>query len=472
MRESRRHFLKTCSALSMAGAASPFALNLAAINAASAATPGTYKALVCLFFYGGNDHTNTFIPYDQASYDQYNAARASIAISRDPTAANPPGLAPTATGPVASQGGRDFAFHPALTAFKTHWTAGKLAVVANVGPLVVPIPTKADYQNPSVPKPPQLFSHNDQQSVWQAYRPIGEGAKIGWGGKIGDLLKSQNTNPANNRLFTCISAGGSSVFLSGEDVIQYRVGSSGSTPIAGIVPGNLYGAPAAATSAYQSLITGASTNLLENELGVVTDRSIDANQQLSSALGASLFNPTVPPNNNLASQLAIVARIISVASALQTNRQVFLVSIGGFDNHDVLLTGHAQQLTQVNGAVAAFYQWLVTLGVQDQVTLFTASDFGRTLTSNGDGSDHGWGSHHFVLGGAVQGGNVYGTFHPTVFGAGNPADIGQGNLIPGISVDQYAATFARWMGVSNTDMGTVLPNFPTNFGSSYLSFLP
>jgi uncharacterized protein (DUF1501 family) len=161
-----------------------------------------------------------------------------------------------------------------------------------------------------------------------------------------------------------------------------------------------------------------------------------------------------------------------VADILGTNRQVFLVSIGGFDNHDVLLTQHAQQLTQVNNAVAAFYQWLVQLGVQDQVTLFTASDFGRTLTSNGDGSDHGWGAHHFVLGGAVQGGNVYGTFPPTTFFAsGNQLDIGQGNLIPGISVDQYAATFAHWLGVSDTDLDVVVPNF-ANFSPNYLSFLP
>ena len=145
------------------------------------------------------------------------------------------------------------------------------------------------------------------------------------------------------------------------------------------------------------------------------------------------------------------------------------MSIGGFDNHDVLLTQHAQQLTLVNNAVDAFYSWLVQLGVQNDVTLFTASDFGRTLTSNGDGSDHGWGSHHFVLGGSVVGREVYGTFSPTVFGSG--VDIGQGNLLPGIAVDQYAATFARWLGISDTDMPLVLPN-TVNFSPRYVSFLP
>jgi uncharacterized protein (DUF1501 family) len=459
MRASRRQFLKTCSLLSMAGAASPFALNLAAIGAASAQSLPGYRALVCLFFYGGNDHTNTFIPHDLASYGEYGASRSSIAIPRDAA------LTANATGPVASQGGREFAFHPALTAFKSHWDAGRLAVVANVGPLVVPT-TKVQYQNRSVALPPKLFSHNDQQSVWQAYRPIGEGAKIGWGGRIGDLLASQNANA----LFTCISAGGNSVFLSGTNVLQYQVGSSGPSSISSI-SGTIYGSGGtAASTAYRSLITGTSPNLFENELGVVTNRSITANQQLSAALpSASTLLPAIPANNNLASQLSVIARIIAARTTLASSRQVFLVSIGGFDNHDFLLTQHAQQLTLVNNAVGAFYSWLVQLGVQNDVTLFTASDFGRTLTSNGDGSDHGWGSHHFVLGGSVTGREVYGTFSPTVFGSG--VDIGQGNLLPGISVDQYAANFARWLGVSSTDLPLVLPNI-VNFAALNPGFLP
>jgi uncharacterized protein (DUF1501 family) len=468
MRESRRHFLKTCSLMSMAGAAGPFALNLAAIGAASAQTAPAYRAIVCLFFYGGNDHTNTFLPYDQASYDQYSAARASIVVPRDAA------LAANATGVVASQGGREFAFHPALTAFKTHWDAGKLAVLANVGPLIVPT-TRDQYRNRLVPLPPKLFSHNDQQSVWQAYQPIGEGAKVGWGGRIGDLLMSQNSNT----LYTCISAGGNSVFLSGVNALQYQVGSSGPVRISAIPPTTTLFGSTTAPAAYENLLKSTSPNLLENELGVVTNRSITANQQLSAALPAeSTLVPTKPANNGLANQLAVVARIIKARNTLSNARQVFLVSIGGFDSHDVLLTQHTAQLTQVNNAVAAFYQWMVQEGVENDVTLFTASDFGRTLTSNGDGSDHGWGSHHFVLGGAVQGknapgGGVYGTFPPTTFFAsGNPVDIGQGNLVPTLAVDQYAATLARWMGVpDDITMRDVLPNID-NFATRYINFLP
>jgi uncharacterized protein (DUF1501 family) len=459
MRESRRQFLKTCSLMSFAGAASPFALNLATIGAASAQSAPGYRAVVCLFFYGGNDHTNMFIPYDQPSYDQYAAARPTLAIPRDAL------LAANATGAVASQGGREFAFHPALAALKPHWDAGRLAVVANVGPLVVPT-TKAQYQNRSVPLPPKLFSHNDQQAVWQAYRPIGEGANIGWGGKIGDLLAGQNTNS----LYTCISAGGNSVFLSGENVLQYQVGSSGPSSISSIA-GTIYGSSGtAASTAYRNMITGASANLFESELSVVTSRSIAASQQLSAALpAASTLVPAIPANNSLASQLSVVARIIAARTTLGSGRQVFLVSIGGFDSHDFLLTQHAQQLARVGTAMDAFYSWLVQLNVQNDVTIFTASDFGRTLTSNGDGSDHGWGAHHFVLGGSVVGREVYGTFSPTVFGSS--VDIGQGNLLPGIAVDQYAATFARFLGVSDTDMPLVLPNI-VNFSPRYVGLLP
>jgi len=457
-RASRRRFLKTASLMSIAGAASPFALNLASIGAASAQSAPGYRAVVCLFLLGGNDHTNTLIPYDQPSYNEYFTARDSIAIARDQ-------LAATATGAVASQGGREFAFHPALSSFKTRWDEGKLAVVANVGPLVVPT-TRTQYQQRSVPLPPKLFSHNDQQSAWQADEPLGEGASLGWGGRLGDLLASQNATG----VFTCISASGNAVFLSGANVIQYQVSPSGPVSISGL-SGTLYGS-ASATTAYRSLLTRTTggANLFEDQLGVVTGRSITANEQLRATIpGASTLIPAIPANNGLASQLNVVARIIAARGALGMGRQVFFVSLGGFDHHDFLLTQHADRLTQVNAAVDAFYAWLVQLGVQNDVTLFTASDFGRTLTSNGDGSDHGWGSHHFVLGGSALGHEIYGNFTPTTFGTS--VDVGQGNTVPGIAVDQYAATFARWLGVSDTDVPLVLPNV-VHFGTSrYLGFL-
>ncbi|MFN0041103.1 MAG: DUF1501 domain-containing protein [Burkholderiales bacterium] len=453
---SRREFVKRASALSIAGAGAPFALNLASIGAAVAQTAPEYRAIVCLFFFGGNDHTNTIVPYDPTEHAAYVAARPEIAHAFN-------ALTPTATAPVASQGGRPFAFHPALGSLKSLYDLGKLAVVANVGPLVVPT-TRTQFRNGSVPLPPKLFSHNDQQSAWQANTPVGEGAQLGWGGRMGDLLAAQN----GLTTFTCISASGNAVFLSGQEVIQYQVGPNGSTAINGI-SGNLYSS-ATASAAYRRVIMRTSPHLLENQYSQMVSRSVTANSLLSASLPpASTFTLPIPANNGLASQLNVVARMIAARGGLSANRQVFLVSIGGFDSHDFLLDEHNLRMQTVNAAVNAFYQWLQQLQMENNVTLFTASDFGRTLTSNGDGSDHGWGAHHFVLGGAVQGGTIYGTFPQVAFNTND--DVGQGSLLPTTSVDQYAATVARWFGVPDSRMAEVLPNIGNWGASRYLGFL-
>ncbi|MEQ1879452.1 MAG: DUF1501 domain-containing protein [Burkholderiales bacterium] len=454
--QSRREFVKRASALSLAGAGSPFALNLALIGAAAAQTAPEYRAIVCLFLAGGNDNSNTIIPYDPTEHAAYAAARPDIAFAYN-------ALTPTATAPVASQGGRAFAFHPALSNLKSLYDQGKLAVVANVGPLVVPT-SLTQYRNGSVPLPPKLFSHNDQVSAWQANTPVGEGADLGWGGRMGDLLVAQN----GLSTFTCISTSGNALYLSGQTVIQYQVGANGSTAISAL-SGNLYSSPTAG-AAYRRVIMRASSHLFENEYSQMVSRSVAANTLLSSSLPpASTFALPIPAGNNLASQLNVVARMIAARGPLAVNRQVFLVSLGGFDNHDFLVADHNSRMLLVNGAIGAFYQWMQQLQMENNVTLFTASDFGRTLTSNGDGSDHGWGGHHMVVGGAVQGGNIFGTFPQVTFGTSD--DVGQGSLLPTTSVDQYAATVARWFGVPDSRMSEVLPNIG-NFGASrYLGFL-
>jgi uncharacterized protein (DUF1501 family) len=455
---SRREFLKTTSALSVAGAAAPFALNLASIGAASAQSVSDYKALVCLFMYGGNDHTNMVVPYDGNGYTEYYNARSTIAIAQAD-------LAATSLGSVASQGGRYFALHPALTTVKGLYQQGRAAVVANVGPLIAPT-TKQQYQARTVSLPPKLFSHNDQQSAWQAYAASGEGAPHGWGGTIGDLIASQNSTTA----FTCVSAFGNAVWLSGRNTVQYQVSTSGALSFSALGSSSLFGSTAAST-AYRNLITLNSTNLFENEMGAVNRRSIATNAMLQSGLpAASTFTLPVPTGNSLASQLSVVARMIAGRSALGVGRQVFMVSLGGFDNHDALLIEQARRMATIDAAIGAFWTWLGQLGMQSKVTLFTASDFGRTLTSNGDGSDHGWGSHHLVVGGAVSGGTIYGHFPQTAYGT--PQDIGQGSLLPGISVDQYAATFARWMGVPDSSLSTVLPNIDKFGGAGWPRHLP
>jgi uncharacterized protein (DUF1501 family) len=452
---SRRAFLQRASALSLAGSAAPWAINLAAMGeAAAAGAPADYKALVCVFLYGGNDYGNTLVPYDAASYAKYQGMRPTLAYTQA-------ALAPTLLVPSVSLGGRQYALAPELAPLLSSFNAGKLGVMLNVGPLVQPT-TKTQYTNASVPLPPKLFSHNDQQSVWQSSAP--EGAASGWGGRMGDLFVAGNGNAA----FTCVNVSGNAVFLSGSSAVQYQVSTTGPVAFSGIAA-PLFGS-AACSTALQSLVTAPRAHLFENEYSRVAKRSIDAGAVLTAALaGAPALATPFPAGNALADQLKFVARMISTAAVTSTKRQVFFVSIGGFDTHDGLAAVHPGLLTTVATAMDAFYQATIELGVAGQVTAFTASDFGRTLTAD-DGSDHGWGSMHFMLGGAVHGGRFYGT--APVVDNGGPDDVGQGRLLPSTSVDQYAATLGKWFGISDSDMLTVLPNLANyDVGQRNLGFV-
>lgn len=438
---SRRAFLQRASALSLAGAAAPWALNLAAIGEAAAATASDYKALVCVFLYGGNDYGNTLIPYDSARYATYQGMRPTLAYAQS-------ALAPTVLAPsVALPGGIQYALAPELAPLLPIFNAGRMGVMLNVGTLVQPT-TKAQYTAKSVPLPPKLFSHNDQQSVWQSSAP--EGATSGWGGRIGDLFEAGN----GNATFTCVNVSSNAVFLSGKTAVQYQVSTNG--PVAlNAVKSPLFGS-VECSAALRSLVTAPSAQLFENEYARVMARALDAGDALTAALAGGPTLATVfPAGNPLADQLRLVARMIGSADAVGAKRQVFFVSLGGFDNHDGLESVHPGLLTSVADALGAFHAATGELGVANQVTTFTASDFGRTLTGN-DGSDHGWGSMHFMLGGAVNGGRFYGT--PPVVANDGPDDVGQGRLLPSTSVDQYAATLGKWFGLSDTDLLGVLPN--------------
>jgi uncharacterized protein (DUF1501 family) len=453
---SRREFMKMASKLSVAGAAAPFALNLAGIGAAAAQTANDYRALVCVFLYGANDHNNTVITYDTASFNAYTASRASISRPLADLVPLTPSVALT-----GNNAGRQFALPKELAPLKTIWDQGKLAILANVGPLIVPT-TKTQYANLSVPIPAKLFSHNDQQSIWQASSP--EGARLGWGGRIGDMFAAQNMNP----VFTCNSLAGSAVFLAGNTVAAYQLGTQGSVAIAGL-NGSLFGSTAAA-GALRSIITDGGTSLFTKDLAQITSRSINADQVLSQALATSpdFALSADLTTNSLATQLRIVSRMIAARTTLGAKRQIFFVSLNGFDTHDDQLDTQPLLHTQLAAALTYFNANLQSMNVANNVTTFTASDFGRTLTSNGDGSDHGWGSHHFIMGGAVKGGQYYGTF--PVMGLNNNDEVGSGRLIPTTPVDQYAATLASWFGVSNTDMKMVLPNIGS-FSNTNLGFM-
>ena len=450
---SRRAFLRQASALSVTGIAAPWALNLAALGKAAAATAADYKALVCVFLYGGNDYGNTLVPYDTASHALYQAQRPTLAYARnllDATALNP------AVAPVDAAGfARQYALAPELAPLLPIFNAGRMGALLNVGTLIQPT-SKAQYSAKSVPLPPKLFSHNDQQSVWQSSAP--EGATSGWGGRMGDLFMAGNSNAT----FTCVNVSGNAVYLSGRTAVQYQVSPNGSVPL-NALKNPLFGS-AAASTALRTLITQSRTNLLEAEHTRVMQRSLDADAVLTGALagGPAIATP-FPAGNPLAAQLQLVARMISVANAVGAKRQVFFVSLGGFDNHDGLLTIHPGLLTTVADALSAFYSATVELGVAAQVTSFTASDFGRTLAGNNDGSDHGWGSMHFMLGGAVKGQRFYGT--PPAIANNGPDDVGQGRLLPSTSVDQFAATLGKWFGISDANLLTVLPNL-ANYNAS------
>lgn len=439
---SRRAFLKQGAALGLAGAAAPWALQLAAISEAAAATATDYKALVCVFLYGGNDYANTLPPVDAASHAAYQSLRPTLALARDT-------LTATQLNPLtALPDGRQYALAPQLASWLPHFNAGKLAVMLNIGTLIQPT-TKAQYTAKSVALPPKLFSHNDQQSFWQS--SAAEGANTGWGGRMGDLLMSGN----GQSTFTCVNVSGNAVFLTGQSAVQYQVTSNGSIALAALSK-PLFGS-SAASEALRSLITASRTHVMEAEHTRITSRALSANTALTAALaGVPALPVTFPTGNNLASQLQMVAKMIAGSGSLGARRQVFFVSMGGFDTHDGLDDAHPALLTEVADAVDAFYRCTVSLGIQDKVTTFTASDFGRTGTANADGSDHGWGSMHFVLGGAVQGGRFYGT--PPVVADNGPDDVGQARLLPTLAVDQLAAALGRWMGLSDSQLLEVLPD--------------
>jgi len=478
---SRREFLRKVSMLSAAGSLSaPFALNLFKINVAAASTfTSDYKAIVCLYMGGGNDSANMVLATDSPSWAGYLAARsngggASIALP----SASLLSIAPN-TPKVDTVGTRAFALHPDMAPLQTLFDAGRAAIVANVGPLIEPIADKVAYRNNAIQKPARLFSHNDQTKQWHSTDPLKP--IYGWGGRMGDMLKTSNAK----QNFTSISSSGNSVFLAGETINQYQINSNGTAVAIGGLT-NLFGT---SNSPLQDIIANTTaSNLFEQDHAAVVQRSIDAQTDLNNVMLATATSVPAPTqytnpntnllaNNRLANQLHTVARIIEGQTTLGAHRQVFFVNMGGFDTHDRQVTGHADLMARLAHAAAYFDGVLTTLpgDKSNQVTLFTASDFGRTFTSNGDGTDHGWGGHHFVIGGAVNGKEIYGEFPQTAVtntsaGIDNPLDVGSGRLIPTISVDQYAGTLAKWFGLSPAEISAVFPNL-ANFPIQDLGFM-
>lgn len=445
-RLSRREFLQATGAGLVA--TSPV------VGLTQMATPAgsfsDYRALVCVFLFGGNDSFNMLVPRSDAEYNVYSRSRQNLAIDK------------AALLPISPliQDGSHYGLHPNMGAIQTLFDSARVAFITNVGPLIEPT-TKEQYENGSVTLPPRLFSHNDQQAQWQSLRGR-EPGKTGWAGRVGDLLRR---HVSDQQLETNVSLAGNQLFQAADETVAYTMGRNGPIPFQGM--GNAQRAQQR-RAVFQRILGADYDTMYERAYRDIQQRAVETVDHVSAALENAQPLSTAMPSSRLGQQLSTVARLISVREQLNMQRQIFFVSTGGFDSHDDQLESQPPLLGDVSESIAAFYRATVELGVASSVTTFTQSDFGRTLTSNGDGTDHGWGGVQFVVGDAVRGRELYGRYPRLEIGG--PDDVRRGRLIPGISADQYAATLARWIGVPDEDLGHVAPHLH-NFAQRDLGFL-
>ena len=468
---NRRDFLRNASAFGLFSGAGMMS-TLCGFSALAADTSG-YKALVCVFLFGGIDNHDTVIPYNTTDYNRYSDIRQQLMGQYATGNANHSrlraNLLPLSPGNAAAFGARQFALPQDLEPLHRLFGQGRAAIVGNVGPLLEPI-TRRQYQDNVRLRPSRLFSHNDQQSTWMALQP--EGARFGWGGALADahLAVGANANPA----FTAVSISGNSVFLSGSRARSYKIGSGGVETIDALDPRRLDQNERLSDDALDLMrehFMGAgvgSDSLFADDLIVEKNASVEVNQLFNDSADAAAPLLTTFPSTSLGKQLRTVAETIRLRDDLGIKRQVFFVSTGGFDTHASQASKLPGLQRTIADAMAAFYDATDELGVANSVTAFTASDFGRTLTINDDGTDHGWGGHHFVVGGAVRGGDIYGDLPP--FDLDHDNDAGRGRLIPSVSIEQYAATLGKWFGLSNSELNAALPRL-TNFAQRDLMFL-
>ena len=425
----------------------------------TAAALPDYRALVCVFLFGGNDSYNMVVPRSQAEYDVYARSRQNLAVPRDQL------LPITALNPDGAQ----YGFHPAMTGIQQLFAAGTCAVVANVGPLVQPV-TRTAYLNGSVPLPPQLFSHNDQQDQWHALK--GEATlKSGWGGRIADALMAPGApTPLDQSLAVNLSLSGQTLFQAGVTSVPYTMGPTGPVPLFGLDGADPLSL--ARRAAFDAVVGANYPTIYERAYAGMQRRARQSAGLIGEALaGVRSPNPvpftTAFPASPLGTQLRTVAEMIAARDALAVNRQIFFVATGGFDTHDAQLADQPGLLGNMSRCLAAFHRATVEMGIASSVATFTQSDFGRTLTSNGDGTDHAWGGNQLVIGGAVAGRTIYGRY--PLLQIDGPEDVGGGRMIPSVSCDQFAATLARWFGVPDAQLPVVAPHLG-NFTQQDLGF--
>ncbi len=445
---SRRRFVNHSMLVSLGAAAQMGTLG----RLAHASSHGDYKALVCILLAGGADSFNMLVPYDTARYNDYVGFRSDLALARAD-------LLPLA---YAGPGGEAYAVHPGMPGVRTLFDQGDLAFIANVGTLADPT-DKVAYETGTVRLPLGLFSHADQIAQWQTSVPDRRIA-TGVAGRMGDVMTSATTAP----IALNVSTAGTNLFQTGVSVTNYSLDAMDGVRL---VPG--YGDTAVFTDALDGLLAAGYADPFRRTYSGKFRASIDTGLTFKAALDAAPTLATTFGTGPLAESLAQIARVISVRDTLGVDRQTFFVTVGGWDHHDDVIPLQAQMLPGISSALAQFQQAMTELGVADGVTTFTISDFGRTLTSNGKGSDHGWGGHQLVMGGAVRGADVYGAY-PSLL-PGNALDVGRGRYIPTTSVDELYAELALWFGITPADLDLVLPNigrfYATQSGTAPIGFM-
>jgi uncharacterized protein (DUF1501 family) len=457
---NRRDFIKWN--LAAATGILPYSTLLSGMQSAQAATfGGSYKALVCVYLAGGNDAFNMFVPHSVTEYNDYAAARQSLAIPRDQ-------LLPVS--PATYNDGANYGFHPNMPELQALFDQGTLALVANVGTLVRPI-TKSEYENELKAIPPQLFSHNDQTDLWMTGNANGSTGQ-GWAGKMMDLFypdAASGPEPSPN-----ISIAGNNLWQAGNGFPPYQIQPNG----VGTLGFPWHAGPFQLEQAYKELyelgLSAASSHKMIKTHAQIQQREIKFSNLVNNALIQAPDFGTPFGQGSLQEQLEMVAKLIAVRGHLDNDvsRQVFYVQLDGWDTHasqnGTIASSHPNLLRQLSQSLNAFHAALVELGLENQVTTFTASEFGRSLTPNGDGTDHGWGGHSLVMGGDVMGKDIYGTMPGLSLSSADAVE--EGRIIPTSSVDQYGATLARWFGLTPAELNTLFPNL-SNFSNPDLGFM-
>jgi len=448
--QSRRTFLKNsgCAALASTTLFSSL-INMKALASASLDKKdefGNYKALVCILLSGGADSHNMLIPKGASEYNEYLTTRSNLAIPQSQ-------VLPLNHAPL---NGKQFGVHPDMPQIKNLFDSGKLAWISNVGTLIEPI-TKAEYLSNSVSTPLGLFSHSDQIKHWQTGRP-GERSSHGWGGRIADLILSQNDNLSMN-----VSLSGNNFFQNGETSSVFSIKPTGDFGLNGYGIDNNYNT--IRDEAINSILERDYADIYKKTYTNTMKKSLEGNLEMEEALNEVAPFSTQFSDHDLSTQLKMIAKVIGARDTLGFERQTFFVNFTGWDHHDEILESQQEKLPMLDAALAEFMSALEELGVSDDVTTFTISDFGRTLTSNGDGSDHAWGGNAMVMGGSVNGGAIYGDAPSLELDS--ELMLPRGVLIPTTSSSEYFAELAKWFGVSQSDIHEIFPdlsNFYTGTG--------